>query len=334
MDRVFIIAEAGVNHNGNVEIAKKLVDAARNAGSDAVKFQTFKAEKTVSIFAAKAEYQKGTTEESETQLEMVKKLELDMNEHREIMSYCNQKGIMFFSTPFDLESVDMLNVLGLGVFKIASGEITNLKLLEKIGSLNREIILSTGMADLTEIKDALTVLNEAGTPREKITILHCNTEYPTSMEDVNLLAMQTVNKAFNTKVGYSDHTTGVEVSIAAVALGATVIEKHITIDKNMNGPDHKSSLNPREFKEMVMAIRNIEVALGDGVKRASLSELKNKKIVRKSIVAANDIKQGEIFSESNITIKRPGCGLNPMKWYSVIGEVAKRDFKKDEAIEL
>ena len=334
MDRVFIIAEAGVNHNGNVEIAKKLVDAARNAGSDAVKFQTFKAEKTVSIFAAKAEYQKGTTEESETQLEMVKKLELDMNEHREIMSYCNQKGIMFFSTPFDLESVDMLNVLGLGVFKIASGEITNLKLLEKIGSLNREIILSTGMADLTEIKDALTVLNEAGTPRERITILHCNTEYPTSMEDVNLLAMQTINKTFNTKVGYSDHTTGVEVSIAAVALGATVIEKHITIDKSMNGPDHKSSLNPREFKEMVMAIRNIEVALGDGVKRASLSELKNKKIVRKSIVAANDIKQGEIFSESNITIKRPGCGLNPMKWYSVIGEVAKRDFKKDEAIEL
>ena len=334
MDRVFIIAEAGVNHNGNVEIAKKLVDAARNAGSDAVKFQTFKAEKTVSIFAAKAEYQKGTTEESETQLEMVKKLELDMNEHREIMSYCNQKGIMFFSTPFDLESVDMLNVLGLGVFKIASGEITNLKLLEKIGSLNREIILSTGMADLTEIKDALTVLNEAGTPREKITILHCNTEYPTSMEDVNLLAMQTINKAFNTRVGYSDHTTGIEISVAAVALGATVIEKHITIDKNMNGPDHKSSLDPREFKEMVMAIRNIEVVLGDGVKRASLSELKNKNIARKSIVAANDIKLGEIFSESNITIKRPGCGVNPMKWYNVIGEVAKRDFKEDEAIEL
>jgi len=334
MDRVFIIAEAGVNHNGNVEIAKKLVDAARNAGSDAVKFQTFKAEKTVSIFAAKAEYQKGTTEESETQLEMVKKLELDMNEHREIMSYCGQKGIMFLSTPFDLESVDMLDVLSLGVFKIASGEITNLKLLEKIGCLNREIILSTGMADLTEIEDALTVLNEAGTPREKITILHCNTEYPTSMEDVNLLAMQTINKTFNTKVGYSDHTTGVEVSIAAVALGATVIEKHITIDKSMNGPDHKSSLNPREFKEMVMAIRNIEVALGDGVKRASLSELKNKNIARKSIVAANDIKRGEIFSERNITVKRPGCGVNPMKWYSVIGEVAKRDFKEDEAIEL
>tara|TARA_B100001971_G_C18169453_1_gene526208 strand:+ start:150 stop:1154 length:1005 start_codon:yes stop_codon:yes gene_type:complete len=334
MDRVFIIAEAGVNHNGSVEIAKKLVDAAKDAGSDAVKFQTFKSEKTVSIFAAKAEYQKGTTDESETQLEMVKKLELDMNEHREIMSYCNQKGIMFFSTPFDLESVDMLNVLGLGVFKIASGEITNLKLLEKIGSLNREIILSTGMADLTEIKDALTVLNEAGTPREKITILHCNTEYPTSMEDVNLLAMQTINKAFNTRVGYSDHTTGIEISVAAVALGATVIEKHITIDKNMNGPDHKSSLDPREFKEMVMAIRNIEVALGDGVKRASLSELKNKNIARKSIVAANDIKLGEIFSESNITIKRPGCGVNPMKWYNVIGEVAKRDFKEDEAIEL
>ena len=334
MDRVFIIAEAGVNHNGSVEIAKKLVDAAKDAGSDAVKFQTFKSEKTVSIFAAKAEYQKGTTDESETQLEMVKKLELDMNEHREIMSYCNQKGIMFFSTPFDLESVDMLNVLGLGVFKIASGEITNLKLLEKIGRLNREIILSTGMADLTEIKDALTVLNEAGTPREKITILHCNTEYPTSMEDVNLLAMQTINKAFNTRVGYSDHTTGIEISVAAVALGATVIEKHITIDKNMNGPDHKSSLDPREFKEMVMAIRNIEVALGDGVKRASLSELKNKNIARKSIVAANDIKLGEIFSESNITIKRPGCGVNPMKWYNVIGEVAKRDFKEDEAIEL
>ena len=334
MDRVFIIAEAGVNHNGSVEIAKKLVDAAKDAGSDAVKFQTFKSEKTVSIFAAKAEYQKGTTEESETQLEMVKKLELDMNEHREIMSYCNQKGIMFFSTPFDLESVDMLNVLGLGVFKIASGEITNLKLLEKIGSLNREIILSTGMADLTEVKDALNVLNEAGTPREKITILHCNTEYPTSMEDVNLLAMQTINKAFNTRVGYSDHTTGIEISVAAVALGATVIEKHITIDKNMNGPDHKSSLDPREFKEMVMAIRNIEVALGDGVKRASLSELKNKNIARKSIVAANDIKLGEIFSESNITIKRPGCGVNPMKWYNVIGEVAKRDFKEDEAIEL
>jgi len=334
MDRVFIIAEAGVNHNGSVEIAKKLVDAAKDAGSDAVKFQTFKSEKTVSIFAAKAEYQKGTTDESETQLEMVKKLELDMNEHREIMSYCNQKGIMFFSTPFDLESVDMLNVLGLGVFKIASGEITNLKLLEKIGSLNREIILSTGMADLTEVKDALNVLNEAGTPREKITILHCNTEYPTSMEDVNLLAMQTVNKAFNTKVGYSDHTTGIEVSIAAVALGATVIEKHITLDKNMKGPDHKSSLDPREFKEMVMAIRNIEVALGDGVKRASLSELKNKNIARKSIVAANDIKRGEIFSERNITVKRPGCGVNPMKWYSVIGEVAKRDFKEDEAIEL
>ena len=281
MRKTFIIAEAGVNHNGSLELAKKMIDAAVGAIADAVKFQTFKAEKVVSRYAPKAEYQKKTTtaEADESQLEMIKKLELDAAAHQTLIGYCKKKNIRFLSTPFDLESIDLLNELGLDIFKIPSGEITNMPYLRKIGFLKKEIILSTGMANLGEIEDALDVLTGAGTKLKDITILHCNTEYPTPMQDVNLKAMQTIKYAFpGIHVGYSDHTKGIEVSIAAVAMGAAIIEKHFTLDKNMEGPDHKASLEPDELKAMVNAIRNIEKALGNGIKKPSPSELKNKPI--------------------------------------------------------
>lgn len=332
--KTFIIAEAGVNHNGDVTVAKKLVDAAVEAGADAVKFQTFKAENVVSRFAAKAEYQKKTTNADETQFDMIKKLELDEDAHKELIGYCRDKGIIFLSTPFDFESIDMLETLGFEIFKIPSGEITNLPYLRKIGGLKKKIILSTGMADLEEIGNAINVLTEYGTRKDDITVLHCNTEYPTPFEDVNLLAMLTIRDAFKVEVGYSDHSLGIEVPIAAVALGAAVIEKHFTIDKDMKGPDHKASLEPDELKAMVHAVRNIEKALGNGIKKPSRSEMKNIQVVRKSIVAAKDIKKGETFGEDNLTAKRPAGGISPMEWDNILGKRAKRAFKEDELIEV
>lgn len=332
MNKVFIIAEAGVNHNGSLELAKKLIDEAVVAGADAVKFQTFKAELCISKNADKAEYQKQTTDKNESQFDMIKKLELNEYVHTELIKYCKIKNIMFLSTPFDLQSVDLLNGFGLEIFKIPSGEITNLPYLRKIASLNKKVILSTGMANLGEIEAALEILTKNGTLKENITVLHANTEYPTPFRDVNLKAMLTIRGAFGVKVGYSDHTPGIEVPIAAVALGATVIEKHFTLDKTMPGPDHKASLEPSELQSMVKAIRNIEIALGDGIKKASSSESKNKPIARKSIVAKCDIKKGDLFSESNLTIKRPGSGISPMRWDEVIGLRATRDYKEDELI--
>lgn len=332
MKHVFIIAEAGVNHNGSVELAKKLVDVAVESGVDAVKFQTFKAENLVSKSAQKAAYQKETTDKEESQFDMIKKLELDVNTHKELMAYCEKKGIMFLSTPFDHDSIDMLNELGLDIFKIPSGEITNLPYLRHIGSLNKEVILSTGMADLGEIEDALDVLTTAGTNRDLITVLHANTMYPTPMEDVNLKAMQTIGTAFNLAYGYSDHTLGIEVDVAAVAMGATVIEKHFTLDKTMEGPDHKASLEPDELKAMVKAIRNIELALGSTIKKTSASEKPNIEIARKSIVANRPIKKGEILREENLSIKRPGNGISPMNWDDIIGTKALKDYETDELI--
>jgi len=333
-NKTFIIAEAGVNHNGSIEIAKKMIEVAKECGADAIKFQTFKAEQVISKYAPKAEYQKQTTGEIESQLQMVKKLELSFDDFIVLKEYCDKLGIMFLSTPFDFESIDFLNSLGLEIFKIPSGEITNLPYLEKIGKLRKKVILSTGMADLGEIEDALDILTSCGTKKEDITILHCNTEYPTPYEDVNLLAMLTIKEAFKVKVGYSDHTLGIEVPIAAVALGASVIEKHFTLDRNMQGPDHKSSLEPNELKAMVKAIRNVEKALGDGIKKPSPSEIKNKIIVRRSIVAKRNIKRGEIFNEENITVKRPATGISPMRWYEILGKTATRDYKEDEIIEI
>jgi len=336
MDRkkTFIIAEAGVNHNGSIEIAKKLIDAAKDSGADAVKFQTFKAEKLVSKKAQKAEYQKQHTDAGESQYEMIKKLEMSFLDHTKLINYCNRVGIKFLSSPFDLEGIDLLNELGLDTFKIPSGEIVNLPYLRKLGKLNKTNILSTGMADLGEIEDALDILMNSGTEKGKIIVLHCNTEYPTPYQDVNLNAMLTIKKAFNVRVGYSDHTGGIEIPIAAVALGAEVIEKHFTLDRNMSGPDHKASLEPNELKLMVTAIRNIEKALGEGIKKPSQSERKNINIARKSILASCSIKEGEVFSKKNVCTKRPGYGISPMRWDEVIGKTAKRDFSEDDLIEL
>lgn len=334
MNKVFIIAEAGVNHNGSLELAKKLVDVAADAGADAVKFQTFKANNLVSKSAQKADYQKQTTSAGETQHVMLAKLELDDAAHRAIIEHCKGRQILFLSTPFDIESADMLEDLGMPIYKIPSGEITNLPYLRHISRLGKEMILSTGMSDLLEVKDALEVLESVGTPRSKITVLHATTEYPCPMEDVNLKAMLTIKKAFGVKVGYSDHTSGIEVPIAAVALGACVIEKHFTLDRTMHGPDHKASLEPGELKAMVSAIRNIEQALGDGIKRPSPSELKNIAIARRSLVALSDIKKGELFSIENLGAKRPGHGISPMHWDEVIGQVAKKNFSADDRIEL
>jgi N,N'-diacetyllegionaminate synthase len=332
--KTYIIAEAGVNHNGDINIAKRLIEVAKAAGADAVKFQTFKTELLVSKNAPKADYQKATTDVNENQFDMIKKLELSVEDHSVLIYYCAEVGIEFLSSPFDLESIDLLHEIGLPLFKIPSGEITNLPYLKKIAAFNKRVILSTGMSTLREVEEAINLLNTYGTDKNKITLLHCNTEYPTPYDDVNLKAMQTLKDTFGIEVGYSDHTQGIEISIAAVALGATVIEKHFTLDKSLPGPDQLASLDPKELKQMVESIRHIEIAMGNGVKEVSQSERKNISIARKSIVAAVDIKKGELFSDKNITAKRPGNGISPMKWNSVLGETAKRDFLADELIEL
>jgi N,N'-diacetyllegionaminate synthase len=330
---VFIIAEAGVNHNGSIVLAKKLIDAASDAGADAVKFQTFKTENLVSKSAKKAAYQqKNMQTEDESQFAMLKKLELDSAVHKELITYCKTKKILFLSTPFDLESVTLLDELGLEIFKIPSGEITNLPYLRAIAKLNKKVILSTGMATMEEVKDALNILLAHGTRKQNITILHANSMYPSPMEDVNLRAMQSIQKELDVAVGYSDHTLGIEVDIAAVAMGASVIEKHFTLDKTMQGPDHKASLEPDELKAMVRAIRNIEKALGSSEKKPSPSEQPNREVARKSIVAACDIQKGEILSEKNLTTKRPAKGLSPMVWDSIIGSAAEKDYKEDDLI--
>jgi len=329
---VFIIAEAGVNHNGSIKLAFQLVDAAVKAGADAVKFQTFKSENLVLKNTQKAEYQKKTTNPSESQFEMLKKLELNFDAFKKINNYCNDKDIIFLSTPFDHYSIDLLNQLGLKIFKIPSGEITNLPYLRHIGSLAKKVILSTGMSTLKEVGDALNTLVVSGTKKENIVVLHANTMYPTPMEDVNLNVLKTIRKEFDVAVGYSDHTLGIEVDIAAVAIGATVIEKHFTLDKAMNGPDHKASLEPQELKDMVSAIRNIEKAMGSSIKTATQSEKINKNIVRKSIIARCVIKKGERLTEDNLTVKRPGTGISPMKWDKLIGTLAETDYQTDELI--
>ena len=329
---VFIIAEAGVNHNGSVELAKQLIDVASKSGADAVKFQTFKTQNLVSKNAQKADYQKDTTSNNETQYEMIKKLELDLDTHHILINYCKSKNIMFLSTPFDLDSIDLLNKLELQIFKIPSGEITNLPYLRKIAKLNKEIILSTGMATISEIKEALDILIKAGTLKENITILHANTMYPTPMCDVNLNAMVTIGETFDIKYGYSDHTLGIEVDIAASAMGASVIEKHFTIDNTMEGPDHKASLEPDELIAMVKAIRNIELALGSNIKKPSPSETPNIKVARKSIVASCNIQKGDVFTQDNLAIKRPGNGISPMKWDDIIGTISTKNYIEDEPI--
>lgn len=334
MNKTLIIAEAGVNHNGSIELARQLVDVAVDAGADYVKFQTFKAEKIASRNAAKASYQQKTTSANESQLAMLKKLELSKADHLSLIDYCSKKNIQFLSTPFDEESIELLKDLGIRLGKIPSGEITNLPYLRKMAKTFPQLILSTGMASLKEIEEALNVLLSSGAQKSNIVVLHCNTEYPTPFEDVNLLAMPSIGKKFAVAFGYSDHTKGIEVPIAAVALGAVVIEKHFTLDRNMEGPDHKASLEPRELKEMVSAIRNIEKATGSDIKGPSASEIKNITIARKSIVAAVNISKGEIFTEKNLTVKRPGSGVSPMQWDAVLGKKASRDFEADELIEL
>lgn len=336
MNKVIIIAEAGVNHNGDLELAKKLIDVAVEAGVDYVKFQTFKSESLVSKFAKKASYQIENTKDAvESQLQMLKKLELSNTQHFELVQYCNNKNISFFSTAFDLESLSFLKELGLNIVKIPSGEITNLPYLRKAAALFKEVIISTGMSSMIEIEEALDVFLQEGIKKKDITILHCNTEYPTPMSDVNLNAMLAIQKMLGVKVGYSDHTMGIEVPIAAVAMGGTMIEKHFTLDRSLPGPDQLASLEPDELKNMVNSIRNIEKAIGgSGIKKPSDSEIKNISIARKSIVAKTSIQKGDRFTEFNITTKRPGIGLSPMKWDEVIGKVACQDFDKDELIKL
>ena len=331
MNSIFIIAEAGVNHNGDLETAKKLVDEAAKAGADAVKFQTSRAEALASKDAKKADYQMETTEQTESQFDMLKKLELTPDMHEQLIAYCAQKGIMFLSTPFDIDSAHYLEECGIAVFKIPSGEITNYPYLREIGKMGKKVILSSGMSTLEEIKTAVKILKDNGS--SDITVLHCNTEYPTPYKDVNLRAMITIKKELGLAVGYSDHTQGIEVPIAAAALGAAVIEKHFTLDRNMEGPDHKASLEPEELRAMVRAVRNIEMALGDGTKKPSESEKKNIEIARKSIVAKCPIRAGEVFTEDNLTTKRPGSGISPMWWNDIIGKTAVRNFAEDELIE-
>ena len=329
---VFIIAEAGVNHNGSIDLAKKLIDVASNAGADAVKFQTFKANNLVTKDAKKAIYQKDTMNIKESQFNMLKKLELNIEAHKELILYCNSKKIIFLSSPFDHESIELLKNLDLEILKIPSGEITNLPYLRHIGKLNKKIILSTGMSTIDEVKNALSILINSGTKKNKITILHANTEYPTPMEDVNLRAMVTIGKELDVNFGYSDHTLGIEADIAAVAMGASCIEKHFTLDCNMEGPDHKASLEPSQLKAMVTAIRNIEKALGSSIKKPSKSELINIKIVRKSIVAKTKIKKGETLTQQNLSVKRPGEGISPMKWDDIVGTKSAKDYNEDELI--
>ncbi len=336
MSHTLIIAEAGVNHNGSIELAKKLIDKASEAGVDIVKFQTFKSEKLVTKTAKQADYQQKNLQGSagDSQLAMLKKLELSVEDHYVLIEYCKKLGIRFLSTAFDLDSIDFLHSLNLGVWKIPSGEITNYPYLRKIAQYGEPVILSTGMSEMSDIAAAIQVLMKFGLRKDQIIVLHCNTEYPTPFQDVNLKAMDALRKEFDVQVGYSDHTKGIEVPIAAVALGATVIEKHFTLDKNMEGPDHKASLEPDELKAMVSAIRNIEQAIGSGVKTASASEKRNIGVVRKSIVAACSIKRGDAFTEENLTVKRPGTGISPMRWEEVIGKKATRDFEEDELIAL
>lgn len=336
MKKTLIIAEAGVNHNGDLQNAFKLIDAAVEAGVDYIKFQTFKADQLVSKSAKKADYQiQNTGNDNDNQFDMLKKLELSHDDHQKLIDYCNEKGIRFFSTAFDLESLNYLKEIGLDLVKIPSGEITNLPYLRKAAQLFDKVILSTGMCTMQDIEDALTVFLNENIKKENITILHCNTEYPTPMKDVNLLAMLEIQKKFDVEIGYSDHTLGIEVPIAAVALGATIIEKHFTLDNTMPGPDHAASLEPLDLKSMVTAIRNIDEAIsGTGIKEPSESESKNMEIARKSIIAKIDIKKGEVFSEDNITAKRPGTGITPMKWDDVIGKKAKQDFSTDDLIVL
>lgn len=334
-NKIIIIAEAGVNHNGDMAKAKALIDKGAEAGVDYVKFQTFKAGNLVTKQAKRAAYQDRNTQDNDTQYEMLKKLELSQAVHQELIDYCAQKGVQFLSTGFDVESLEFLARLGITIAKVPSGEITNLPYLRKVAALFPEVILSTGMATIIEIKDAVKVLTDNGVNKDKITVLHCNTEYPTPMEDVNLRAMPHIQQEVGVAIGYSDHTLGIEVPIAAVALGATVIEKHFTLDKTLPGPDHKASLEPDELKAMVSAIRNIEKAVGgSGLKEVSISEAKNKPIARKSIVASKSIKKGDFFTEENITVKRPGIGISPMQWDNVIGKTAKKDFEEDDLIEL
>jgi len=333
--KVIVIAEAGVNHNGSVELAKKLIDVASEAGADYVKFQTFKTANLVSRAAMKASYQARNTENSDnSQFNMLQKLELSESAHRQLLLYASQKGIQFLSTGFDEESIDYLDKLGLPLFKIPSGEITNKPFLKYIAAKYKPVILSTGMADMFEIQNALNVLIAGGLSLDLITVLHCTTEYPAPLNEVNLLAMNSIANEFRVKVGYSDHTEGIEVSLAAAALGATVIEKHFTLDKKMEGPDHKASIEPHELKKMVLGIRNIEMALGNEIKAPSPGELKNRTAARKSIVALRSIKKGEIFSSLNLTTKRPGNGISPMFWDSIIGIPAVKEFQPDDQIEL
>ena len=334
MNRVIIIAEAGVNHNGKLQLAYKLVDVAKECGADFIKFQTSIPELHISKFAKKANYQVKNTTDGESQLQMCKKITLSYEEFRKLKKYCRKRKIEFLSTSFDLKSIDFLKSLKMKYFKIPSGEITNLPYLTKVAKLKKKVILSTGMANLIEIREALKILTSYGTKKKNITVLQCNTEYPTPLRDANIRAMLTIKKKFKVNIGYSDHTEGIESSLAAAALGAKVLEKHITLNKNLPGPDHKASVNPKEFKKMIEGVRNITIALGNGVKKVSSSERKNIKIARTSIVASREIKKGEKFTSKNLTIKRPGNGISPMKLFKVIGKIAKRRFLEDELIKL
>jgi len=334
MTKVMIIAEAGVNHNGSLDLAIKLVDVAVAAGADAVKFQTFQASKLVSAGAHKAHYQVSTTGDAESQFDMLKKLELSAQDHVAIIQHCHDKKIRFLSTPFDLDSIDLLASLGMSTFKIPSGEITNLPYLRKVGAIAKEVILSTGMSSLGEVEAALMHLTRAGLSRDQITVLHATTEYPCPPDEVNLRAMHTMRDAFRVKVGYSDHTQGIAISLAAVAMGAVVIEKHVTLSKTMPGPDHQASIEPHELQALVRGVREISAALGDGVKQPSKSEMKNITVARKSIVAAVAIEAGEHFSAENLTVKRPGDGISPMRWDEVIGTRANQDYAQDDQIQI
>ena len=330
MSKVVIIAEAGVNHNGSMELAKEMVRRAKEAGVDYIKFQTFIPEKLVSRYANKAAYQKETTGGDQSQLQMLEELALTYDDFRGLKAYCDELEIGFISTPFDLDSIDFLETLDMDFWKVPSGEITNLPYLEKIAKTGRDVVVSTGMCEISEIEAAVKVLDNNGAG--KVTVLHCNTEYPTPYGDVNLKAMLHIATKTGKSIGYSDHTLGIEIPVAAVALGATVIEKHFTLDKTMKGPDHRASLDPAELKAMVSAIRNVEVGLGDGIKRRTASETKNISVARKSIVAKTTIRAGEVFTEENITVKRPGSGISPMRWYEVIGKISDRDYTEDQII--
>jgi N,N'-diacetyllegionaminate synthase len=332
--KTLIIAEAGVNHNGDMYMARALIDAAADAGADLVKFQTFRADSLVTAKAEKARYQMVTTGADEPQHEMIRRLELTAAMHDELITHCGQRGIEFFSTAFDVDSLDYLMTLGMERIKVPSGEITNLPYLRRVGGFGKQVILSTGMSSLGDIECALDVLEQAGTPRNKITVLHCNTEYPVPIDEVNLRAMRSIEQAFGVAVGFSDHTEGIEIAIAAVALGAKVIEKHLTLDRDLPGPDHRASIEPGELARMIRSIRNVETAMGDGIKRPSASEERNRPIARKSLVAACRINKGDVFSVLNVQAKRPGTGISPMRWDEVVGRLAPRDFDPDEIIDL